>query len=222
MATEGVKPIVTLSALYGAGGSVVGPRVAERLGVAFLDRDITSAVAERTGLSTADVVQLEEGSPTGASRLVATLGRASTLRAAGDVARDDLDLHERSIRAVVEEFVARAKVSGGVVLGRGGMVILRDCPSALHVYLRGATAARSRQAATVEGIDLARAKQRLQHEDRARVEYVRRAYGVDGVDPSLYHLIVDSTELDLDTCVELIVGASRARLSGRTARSEAG
>ena len=221
MATEGVKPIVTLSALYGAGGSVVGPRVAKRLGVPFLDREISSAVAERTGLSTADVVQLEEGSHAGANRIVAALGRASTLRAAGDVARDDLDLHERSIRAVVEEFVARARVSGGVVLGHGGMVILRDCPSAVHVYLRGTAAARSRQAAAIEGTDLGTAKRRQQHEDRARVDYVRRAYGVDGEDPSLYHLIVDSTELDLDVCVELIVAASHARMS-RTARSEAG
>ena len=41
--------------------------------------------------------------------------------------------------------------------------------------------------------------------------YVRRAYGVDGKDPSLYHLMLDSTALDIDTCVELIVAASRAR-----------
>ena len=32
------RPVVTLAAFYGAGGTVVGPRVAERLGVAFLDR----------------------------------------------------------------------------------------------------------------------------------------------------------------------------------------
>jgi shikimate kinase len=39
--------VVTLAAFYGAGGTVVGPRVAERLGVAFLDRGILTAVAQR-------------------------------------------------------------------------------------------------------------------------------------------------------------------------------
>ena len=42
--------IVTVSAAYGAGGSEVGPRLAERLGVPFLDRAIPSEVAERLAI----------------------------------------------------------------------------------------------------------------------------------------------------------------------------
>ena len=49
MTTSGQHPpVVTLASLYGAGGSVVGPRVAERLGVPFLDRAIPDAVAKQT------------------------------------------------------------------------------------------------------------------------------------------------------------------------------
>jgi Cytidylate kinase-like family len=50
---------VTLAALYGSRDSVIGPRVAERLGVPFLDREIPEAVAARSGLST-DAVAVEE------------------------------------------------------------------------------------------------------------------------------------------------------------------
>ena len=39
-ASEGTRPLVTIAALYGAGGSVIGPQVAARLGVAFMGRDI--------------------------------------------------------------------------------------------------------------------------------------------------------------------------------------
>ena len=60
MASSDVKPVVTLAALYGAGGSVVGPRVAERLGVPFLDRDIPEAVAQRSGLSSDAVAVADE------------------------------------------------------------------------------------------------------------------------------------------------------------------
>ena len=38
--------LVTISAAYGAGGSLVGPRVAERLGVRFLDRASPVSVAD--------------------------------------------------------------------------------------------------------------------------------------------------------------------------------
>jgi cytidylate kinase len=47
--------------------------------------------------------------------------------------------------------------------------------------------------------------------DRARRGYVRRSYGVDPENPDLYHLRIDTTVLDLDTCVDLIVTASRGR-----------
>ena len=47
--------------------------------------------------------------------------------------------------------------------------------------------------------------------DRARIGYIRRSYGIDPKDPGLYHLWIDSIALDVDTCVELIVTAARAR-----------
>ena len=47
--------------------------------------------------------------------------------------------------------------------------------------------------------------------DRARREYVQDFYGVDGDDPSLYHLVLDAVALGVDGCVELIVLASNYR-----------
>jgi len=64
---------------------------------------------------------------------------------------------------------------------------------------------------TSDGIDRATAEARQKAEDRSRIEYVQRVYGVDGLDPALYHLMLDSTALPVDTCVELIVTAARAR-----------
>jgi Cytidylate kinase-like family len=202
---------VTLAALYGAGGSVVGPLVAERLGVPFLDREIPEAVAARAGLSTDAVAGVDEGPRGRSERLMSRLGRASTISARAGDAVDDLDLQERRLRGHVEEFLARASESGGVALGRGGMVVLREVPHALHVHLGGPRDARVQQAMAIDGVDREVAERRQKAEDRARIGYVRRAYGVDGEDPGMYHLMLDSTALDLDVCVELIVTASRAR-----------
>ncbi len=91
------------------------------------------------------------------------------------------------------------------------MVILRSVPWALHVHLGGPREARVAQRMALEGIDRATAEARQEAEDRARMSYVSRVYGVDGGDPALYHLMLDSTAIDVDTCVELIVIAARAR-----------
>jgi cytidylate kinase len=213
------KPVVTLAALYGAGGSVIGRRVAERLGVPFLDREIPEAVADRTGLSTDAVAAVDEAPRSSRGQLLARLGRASTISAGAAGAAEHLDLQERRLRRHVEEFLYQATISGGVALGRGGMVVLRDVGHALHVQLQGPRDARVRQGMTIEAIDRETAERRQERDDEARVDYVRRAYGVDGHDARLYHLVLDSTALSLDACVELIVVASRARV--RDARSAA-
>lgn len=204
-------PVVTIAALYGAAGTVIGPQVAERLGVPFLDRAIPEAVAERTGLSEAAVEDVDQVTRTPWQRLVDSLGRASTVAGGTGGSVEHLDVEERSVRGEIEEFLARASISGGVALGRGGMVILRSVPWVLHVYLGGPREARVAQRMELEGIDQATAEARQKAEDRSRVEYVRRVYGVDGLDPALYHLMLDSTALAIDTCVELIVTAADAR-----------
>jgi hypothetical protein len=180
--------------------------------VPFLDRDIPEAVAQRSGLSTDAVAVADEAPRSRSERLISTLGRASTASGTAAGAAEDVELYERRLRGHVEEFLARARESGGVALGRGGMVVLRDLPSALHVYLGGPPEARVHQGMALDGADRETAERRQEAEDEARVEYVRRAYGVDGMDPGLYHLMLDSTALDLDVCVELIVAASQARI----------
>jgi cytidylate kinase len=146
------------------------------------------------------------------ARLAASLGRGTTPGdgTAGSV--DHLDVQERAVRAHIEEFLARSSVSGGVAVGRGGMVVLRSVPWALHVHLGGPQEARVRQRMALEGIDRDTAARRQRVEDRTRLQYVRRAYGVDGEDPDLYHLMIDSTAIDLESCVEMIVAASKARV----------
>jgi cytidylate kinase len=52
--------------------------------------------------------------------------------------------------------------------------------------------------------------------DLAREAYVRHFYGVEPNDPHLYHLVIDSTVLSLDSCVELIATAAAARERGET------
>ena len=190
------RPIVTVAAEHGAGGDLVAQRVAAALGVPFLDRALPASLAAS-----------EES---GRDRpLVGRLARASTMLAGETVERIDPD--EGRIRAELGEFLVRASVDGGVVLGRGGVLVLADAPTALHVLLGGAREGRVARVAEREGIDRDRAARRVRAHDRARKEYVRRVFGVDPDDWTLYHLVVDTVALGIDASVELVLAASRAR-----------
>jgi cytidylate kinase len=72
----------------------------------------------------------------------------------------------------------------------------------------------------VEGISQEEARQRLRAADKARTAYVRRLYRCDPADPALYHLVIDSTAIPLDTVTELIVITARAHEARIRERSE--
>lgn len=206
---------MTLAALYGAGGSVIGPRVADRLGVPFLDRAISSSVAARAGIPETALAEAEEEPRSRWDRVADALGRASPPSgASGQVER--LDLEERRLRGEIERFLADASRTGGVVLGRGGAVVLASVPGALHVYLGGARDGRIERVMALNGIDRAAAARRVKSNDQARRDYVRSTYGIEGDNPTLYHLMIDAIALGVDVCVDLIVAASESLARAQT------
>jgi Cytidylate kinase-like family len=202
--------VVTLSASYGAGGSHVGPRLADRLGVAFIDRVIPTTVAERLAVSLDDALAHDDAVRGALERILmrfAPAAQAFSGAAAPPEMVDDRSFL-RATEAVIRE---RCSDRSGVILGRAAAVVLSERPGALHVRLDGPAERRLVQAMNLEGIDRESAERHLRETDRAREAYVQQFYGVDARDAGLYHLVIDSTALALDACVELIALAAAAR-----------
>jgi cytidylate kinase len=62
----------------------------------------------------------------------------------------------------------------------------------------------------LDGIDRETAARRVTAHDRARRDYVRSVYGIEGDNPALYHLMIDAVSLGVDVSVDLIVAASES------------
>jgi cytidylate kinase len=208
-----LPPVVTVAALYGAGGRIVGPGVADRLGVRFLDRAIPTTVARRAGVSEAAVADVDDQPQSSWTGVFRSLGRASPPNAASPQV-ERLDLEVRHLRAEIEEFLADASRAGGVVLGRGGAIVLASVPGVLHVYLGGNRRGRIDRVMRLNDLDRATAARRVDANDRARRAYVKEAYGVNGDDPELYQLMIDAVTLGVDVCVDMIVAAAESRVQG--------
>ncbi|MCK4177313.1 cytidylate kinase-like family protein [Aciditerrimonas ferrireducens] len=200
--------MVTISAAYGAGGALVAPRVAERLGVAFVDRAIPAAVAAQLAEDPEEVLAVEGELSGGASHWLAffaPMGAAWTGLPGPVVGPLDEDAYRRHVAAVLAEVAEH----GAVILGRGAQVVLADHPRALHVRLDGPVERRVAQAADLLGIGLEEARRAQRQTDGARHRYVQRLHHVHLEDPRLYHLWLDATVLPLATCVELVVAAAQ-------------
>lgn len=201
--------LVGISGAYGAGGSHVAPALARRLGVPFLDRAIPAAVADALEVSFDDAAAHDERART--SWLERLLGGFLGLDTGAPVALPAERASPEDFRAATEA-VLRAQIAtgNGVFLGRGSTIILREHQSALRVRLDGAPGRRVRQAMHLEHVDEDTARRRMRQQDRTHLAYAKHFYGVDLCDPSLYHLVIDSTAIDLDDCVEILLRAVRS------------
>jgi hypothetical protein len=204
--------LVALSASYGAGGSVIGPLLAERLDVPFVDRAIPLAVADRLQVPYDDAAAHDQQLTTGG-----WLERVLSGFMGGDAAVPtplpaDTFSSEDFRRATEEVLLQRARTGKGVILGRGAVVLLRDHPRALRVRLDGPVEGRIRQAMRLgENLERSSAERALRKFDRTHVGYIQQFYGVDIRDAALYHLVLDSTAIELEACVELIALAAHSR-----------
>jgi cytidylate kinase len=212
--------LITVSASYGAGGSIVAPALAERLGLPFLQRVTTSEghVAEPGPCD--EQLSMEEVKATPVHRLLAHFTQAMpTGPTQSPPSTHHQDEHLRGWgEAGIHRFLA---AGGGVILGRAAAVVLGK-DRGFHVRLYGPADRRVVQGAAVEGISEEQAAERLRAADKARTAYVRRLYRCNPADASLYHLAIDSTAMPLDTVIELILTAARAHSAatqGATARS---
>jgi cytidylate kinase len=202
--------IVTLSAAYGAGGSLIGPDLARRLDVPFCDRAIALAMAHELDVSLDDALAYEQPA-SGQGRLARLLSAFAgadpgvTMALPPDILTPE-DIH----RASRDALLAQVATGEGVILGRGGGAELRDEPGVLRVRLTGPAERRTLQAMALGDVDEATAARALRHVDHTHAEYVHHFYGVDINDPSLYHLMIDSTSLSTEVCVDLIEQAARA------------
>jgi cytidylate kinase len=205
-------PGVTISAGYGAGGSVIARAVADRLGFPLLDRAISSQVAERLQV-TVEEAERGELRRSFAERFFGVLAPL-----AGGVIGADYEgaptaataVEEAELfRARAEEIIRAALPGGAVILGRAGAAALHAEPGVLRVRLFGPVDARIRQAARLQQVDEQTAARRLPEVDAARAHYVRRLYGADIDDSRLFHLQLDSTAVGLDACADAIVAAFR-------------
>ncbi|MGI8902835.1 MAG: AAA family ATPase [Solirubrobacteraceae bacterium] len=213
--------LVALSAAYGAGGERIGRALAQRLGVPFVDRAIPAQVATRLAVPFDDAQAHDEQASAGLLErmLSGFIGQDSGTPAALPAATASSDGFRSAAEAVLH---AAAATGEGVLLGRAAVIVLRDDHRVLRVRLDGPAARRADQAMRRGEIDQDTAARRLRRLDRTHAAYVRHFYGVELADPSLYHVVLDSTAISIDACVDVLAIAAVSLAAIATAPREGG
>jgi cytidylate kinase len=117
--------------------------------------------------------------------------------------RDYLDL----ITSIILEQAAQGEA---MIVGRGGQMILRDKPDVLHVKVMARFETRVYNVIQREDVKWREAAHRVRLADEQRAGYMRRFYGADWLDSSLYDLVISTDKLPADVAVDMVIRAAAA------------
>ncbi|HZS57774.1 MAG TPA: cytidylate kinase-like family protein [Gemmatimonadaceae bacterium] len=201
-------PTITISRLFGSGGSDVAARVAALLGWSLLDNQIVNEVAARSGMPVDEVQAREERVPSLAARIGDALA-LSTPEVQPVTGEYTLPATERLIavtRRVIEEYVARGPV---VIVGRGAQATLAERQDAIHVFCYAPKAALVQRVMSREHLTQAQAEKRVDEVNAQRAQSVKRFYDRDWRAPENYHICVNTDFLGIEGAAQMVARAAR-------------
>ena len=97
-----------------------------------------------------------------------------------------------------------------LILGRGGQVLLKTHPGALHVQTVAPFDHRVEEIMARHKLPIRDAQNPVRASDRARFDYLRRYHDADWLASTLYHLVLNADRLPVATATDLIITAQRA------------
>jgi CMP/dCMP kinase len=210
-------PTITVTRLFGSGGSEVARRVAEALGWRLVDSSFVDGIAKGLRATPSDVRAIDERAPSLAERLADALALGS-----GEVQSASLGTPmpptEQKIAEVTREMIDKAVARGpSVVVGRGAQAYLAQREDVLHVHCYAPHDALVARTMKREGISEEEADRMVKTKNQQREAYVKRMFGRAWLAPEHYHIMLNTAWLGQDRCVELVLELARERLGAQRA-----
>ena len=202
-------PVITISRMYGSGGSEVAQKVSAALGWSLLDNDIVDAIVERSGLTRAEVTAQDERVPSLVERLASALSLGSP-EMLPPVPTGPVETTEERIIAVTQRVIEEAVQAGpSVFVGRGAQCLLAEREDALHVFCYAPKAALRKYAMDTFRVSQDEADKMVAEQNKQREQYVRRHWNRNWLAHENYHLCVNTAWLGIDGTAALVVDTAR-------------
>ncbi|HKH99155.1 MAG TPA: cytidylate kinase-like family protein [Candidatus Sulfotelmatobacter sp.] len=181
--------LITIEREYGCGGGAIAAELADRLGWKLWDHLLTEEIARLANVDASAVMRCDERMDSRLHRLAKAFWRGSSERSA---ALGSHIFDTDRMMAMMQEIMNRiAREGNAVVVGRGAPYLLRENPSAFHVFLYAPRAEKIRRT-IADGHREADAVELVDSVDRERVAYVKHYFNADWPTRSLYHVMLNT------------------------------
>jgi len=181
--------VITISRQLGSLGTTLGRQVAARLGYRLVHRELINQAAHLAGAP---------------DMALATIDELGLLGIEPD------ENQQRAYLESVQSIIENLAVTGNVIIvGRAGQAILQTNPNVLHLRIVAPLQTRIQRIVKAHGISPQAANAQIEDSDLYRASYLQRFYNIRWDDPTLYHLVINTGHISLETSAEVVCTAVR-------------
>lgn len=194
---------ITIEREYASGGREIGERLAKRLGIPCYGAEILEMAAQIMGTTPEELIHLEERATGSTLYAIAMMDKIITGERSGLSSESALYLAEAR---VIHDLASRGDC---ILVGHCAGWVLREKKDILNVFVHSRRDTRKERAVCVYGEDKNRVDSILRRYDKRRSNYFRASSGQRWDDIDNYHLMLNSSCLGIEGCVETIEAAVR-------------
>jgi cytidylate kinase len=204
-------PIVTIRGQLGSGATEIGRRLAEKLRIDYVDREIIELVAKHLKSPKDEILQKELPPSTLFGRIAEVMAYSSSINPA--ILDVNLPVWQIPIGdtgyLVGLEYVIKelAKNHSLVIRGRGSQFILKNYPDSFHVYTVAPLETRIKRVANYLKVDEETAKKEIHKVDSSRLEFIKRYFKAEMEDPIHYDIVINTGQISFEDASSVIAKA---------------
>ncbi len=196
------KIIITIERQYGSGGEKIGELLAQRLGIAFFDKEILAVASKESNIEEEVCKSFDEAFvDTGIYSLIySMLSDARTTKATEYRQSPAEQVYLAEFNAIRK----LAKEQAGVFIGRCSDYILQEYKNAVHFFVHAPIDVRVERVCQYDNLNRSDAETIIRKKDREREKYYNYYTNQKWGDVCNYHLSIDTGSIELNDAAMLL------------------
>ncbi len=178
------KIIITINREYGSGGRYVGKLLAEKLNIAFYDKELINEISKETGLSKKYIEENEQ-----------------TKHALGSSEYNNED----ALFVAESKAIKKVAKSSCVIVGRCADYVLGSKKNIYNIFLYSSLDNEVKRAVKYYGLDKSKAEKKINKINKERAKHYKYYTGRNWKEVSNYNMCLNVDELGIENTVDIII-----------------
>lgn len=178
--------IITVSRMYGAGGTTFAKELAKNIGYKYIDKQFVDDYCKKTDQNICTFGLDDEESPDFFERLMELFTNKSFFKI--------------SLMATIYKLALEDNL---LICGRGASFILQGLKNIINLQIVAHFSDRVKAVAKIKNISIDEAKDLVEDRDKERKEFIEYYFEKNVFDPLNYHLVINTSHVNLDETLDI-------------------